>query len=92
MSKTGGLKRKISKSALARAAFAQILAADGITEPHNVRANVAGEQHASRTPQQCELSRAMPRSINDLEAASDRETAGLIRCFLDRLDVGEGGR
>ena len=66
-----GIEGKTGKFALARTTLIQALEADGITEAHEVRAHIACEQHASRTPQQCDLSRAMPRSMNDLEAASN---------------------
>ena len=48
-----------------------MLKADGITEAHSVHAHVARKQHSSRTPEQRDLSRAMPRSMNDFETTSD---------------------
>jgi len=45
--------------------------ADGITEAHDVHAHIAREQRSSRTPQQRDLSRAMPGSVNGSDAASD---------------------
>jgi hypothetical protein len=73
MAKPGSIERKTGKFALALATFLQILEADGITEAHKVRAYIAREQHSSRTPQQRDLPRAMPGSMNDFESASDRQ-------------------
>ena len=56
---------------MARATFIQILEADGIGEAHQVHAHIAREQHASRTPQQRDLSVTMPRNMDDFDAAGD---------------------
>ena len=71
MAKPGGIEGKTGKFALARTTFIQILEADGISETHEVHAHIAREQHPSRTPQQRDLSCAMPRSVNNFEAARD---------------------
>lgn len=63
-----------------------ILEADRITEAHEVRAHVAREQHASRMPQQRDLSRAMRRSMNNFEAAGDWQ------CFARRQRLVDGDR
>ena len=65
------------KFALARTTFLQILEADGISEAHEVHAHIAREQHSSRTPQQRDVSRAMPRSMNNFDAASDGQSSAV---------------
>ena len=71
MAKPGSIEGKTGKFALARATFIQILEADGIGEAHQVHAHIAREQHASRTPQQRNLSRTVSRNMNDFDAAGD---------------------
>jgi hypothetical protein len=71
MAEPSGVECKTGKFALARATCLQILEADGITEAHQVRAHIAGEQHPSWTPQQRDVSLAMPRGMNNFDAASD---------------------
>jgi hypothetical protein len=60
VAKPGTIVRKTRDFALAGTTFLQIFEADGITEAHEVRAHIAREQHSSWTPQQRNLSRAMP--------------------------------
>jgi hypothetical protein len=71
MAEPGCIEGKTGKFSLARTTFLQTLEADGITEAHDVHAYVTREQHSSWTPQQRDLSRAMSRSMNHFEAASD---------------------
>ena len=73
MAEPGGIERETGKLALARTPFLQTLEADGIAKTHEVRAYIAREQHSSRTPQQGDVSRAMPRSMDNLDAARDRQ-------------------
>src|SRR5215475_7820419 len=73
MAESCSVERKTGNFALARTTFLQTLEADGITEAHEVRAHIAREQHSSRMPQQRDLSRAMPRSMNDFDPASDEQ-------------------
>src|SRR6516162_2406547 len=61
----------------------QILEADGITEAHEVRAHIARKQHASRMPQQHDLSRAMPRSMDDFDTASDGQYFPISQRLVD---------
>src|SRR5215469_14234480 len=73
MAKPGSIEGKTGKFALALTTFLQILEANGITKAHDVRAHISREQHSSRTPQQRDLSGAMPGDMNYLEAACDRQ-------------------
>ena len=68
---TRGLEKDDFSTLLACTAFLQTLETDGITKAHDVHANVAREQHSSRTPQQRDLSGAMTRSMNNFNAPSD---------------------
>jgi hypothetical protein len=73
-----------------RTTFLQTLEANGITEAHGVRAHIAREQHTSRTPQQRDVSRAMPRGMNNFDAAGDGQyfpiTQRLVDGSFDRSD------
>src|SRR5215469_3168899 len=62
---------KTGKFALAGTTILQTLEAERITEAHDVHAHIAREQHSSRAPQQRDLSRAMPRTVNHFDAASE---------------------
>ena len=73
MAKPGGIEGKAGKFALAHTTFLQVFEANGITEAYDVRAHISGEQHSSRTPQQRDLSGAMPGDMNYFEAACDRQ-------------------
>jgi len=71
MTEPNRIKYKTGNLSLACTAVLQTLEADGITKAHDVHAHVAREQHSSRTPQQCDLSGAMTRSVNHFDATSD---------------------
>src|SRR6202008_149367 len=71
MAEPGSIKWKTGKFALTRTTIIQILKADGIAKAHDVHACIAREQHSSRTPQQRDLSCAMARRMNNLEASGD---------------------
>src|ERR1700756_5238707 len=73
MTKPGSIEWKIGKFALAHPTFLQVLEANGITEAHDVRAHISGEQHSSRAPQQRDLPGAMPGDMNYFEATCDGE-------------------
>ena len=59
--------------ALAGTAFLKILEADRITEAHDIRAHISRKEHSSRTPQQRDLSRAMPGDMNYFETNCDAQ-------------------
>ena len=86
MTKPGSIEWKIGKFALAHPTFLQVLEANGITEAHDVRAHISCEQHSFRTPQQRDLSGAMPGDMNYVEATRD------LQCFPwdQRLVYGNG--
>ena len=71
MTEPGRIECKTGNLSLACTAFLQTLEADGITKAHDVHAHVAREQYSSRTPQQCDLSSAMTRSVNYFDATSN---------------------
>lgn len=55
MAETGDVEIKGSKLALAALAFGLIFVADRRAEPENVRAHVAGEEHARLCPEERDL-------------------------------------
>src|SRR5215469_17282878 len=73
MDKPGSIEGETGKFALAHTTFLQVLEANGIAEAHDVRAHISREQHSSRTPQQRDLSGAMPGDMNYFEASRDRQ-------------------
>jgi hypothetical protein len=50
---------------------------------HDVHAHIAREQHSSRTPQQRDLSRAMPRSMNNFDAPGDGQYFPISQRLVD---------
>jgi hypothetical protein len=65
------LKRKAGKLALTRSSHIYVFETKRITKSHDVHEHIGRKQHAARAPKQRDLSRAMPRSMNDIDASSD---------------------
>src|SRR5215469_11755081 len=83
MAKPGSIEGKTGKFALAHTTFLQVLEANGITETHDVCAHVSREQHSSRTPQQRNLSGAMPGNMNYFEATRDGQYFPRVQSLVD---------
>jgi hypothetical protein len=83
VAESSSIERKTGKLALTRTTLIQVLEADWITEAHEVRAHIAREQHASRSPQQRNVSRAMPRGMNNFDAAGDGQYFPVSQGLID---------
>jgi hypothetical protein len=79
VAKPGSIESKTGKFALASTAFIQILEAAGISKAHEVHAHIAREQHASRTPQQRDLSRTVSRNMDEFDAAGDGQYSPSVK-------------
>jgi len=65
------VKRKASKFALTRSTNIFVFETERITESQDVHEHIGREQHATGTPKQRDLARAMSRNMNDINASSD---------------------
>jgi hypothetical protein len=71
VAEAGGFEGKAGEFALAGTAFPQILESERITQTHDIHADIAREEHSSRTPQQRDVSGTMSRSMDHLNTAGD---------------------